>query len=99
MSGRLRADGQQRERGRAGWRVGGGAGGHRNLHTGGVNGMSPGGKEGQGDLDYFKGECEVKHSWQGCSMGADGEEVEAVAAREEEEEGAAAWGKELWAMA
>ena len=57
-------------------------GGHRNLHTGGVNGMWPAGKEGQGDLDYFKGEREVKDSWQGCSMGADGEEMEAVAARE-----------------
>ena len=55
---------------------------HRNLHTGRVNGMWPAGKEGQGDLDYFKGEREVKDSWQGCSMGADGEEMEAVAARE-----------------
>ena len=27
-----------------------GGGGHRNLHTGGVNGMWPRGKEGQGDL-------------------------------------------------
>lgn len=77
----------------------GGGGGHRDLHTGGVNGMWPGGKEGQGALHYFKGECEVKDSWQGCSMGADGEEMEAVAAWKEEEEEAAAWGKELWAMA
>ena len=59
-----------------------GGGGHRNLHTGGVNGMKPRGKEGQGDLEYFRGESEVKDSWQGCSMGADGEEMEAVAARE-----------------
>lgn len=79
---RLRADGQEREQGRRdGWRVVGG-GGHRNLHTGGVNGMWPRGKEGQGDLEYFRGESEVKDSWQGCSMGADGEEMEAVAARE-----------------
>ena len=59
-----------------------GGGGHRNLHTGWVNGMWPRGKEGQGDLEYFRGDREVKDSWQGCSMGADGEEMEAVVARE-----------------
>ena len=90
MFGRLRADGQQRDQGRTGW--GGGGGGHRNLHTGGVNGMWPGGKEGQGDLDYFKGECEVNDSWQGCSMGADGEEMEAVAARKGRREGSGSLG-------
>ena len=37
--------------------------------------MKPRGKEGQGDLEYFRGEREVKDSWQGCSMGADGEEM------------------------
>lgn len=91
MFGRLRADGQQRDQGRTGWR-GAGGGGHRNLHTGGVNGMWPGGKEGQGDLDYFKGECEVNDSWQGCSMGADGEEMEAVAARKGRREGSGSLG-------
>lgn len=40
------------------------------------------GKRARGDLEYVKGEPEVKDSWQVCSMGADGEEMEAVAARE-----------------
>lgn len=71
----------------------GGGGGHRDVHTGGVNGMWPGGKEGQGALHYFKGECEVKDSWQGCSMGADGEEMEAVATREGRRGGSGSWGK------
>lgn len=72
---------------------GGGAGAVIEICTQvGVNGMWPGGKEGQGDLDYFKGECEVNDSWQGCSMGADGEEMEAVAARKGRREGSGSLG-------
>ena len=39
-------------------------------------------ERGPGGPGIFRGEREVKDSLQGCSMGADGEEMEAVVARE-----------------
>lgn len=66
MFGRLRADGQQREQGRRGWRVGGG-GGHRDLHTGGVNGMWPGGKEGQGPCTISRGNVRSRTAGRGVA--------------------------------
>ena len=63
-----------------GWRVRGGP--QKSAHRRGEWNVAKREREQRGDLDSVKGECEVKDIWQGCITGADGEEMEAVEARE-----------------
>lgn len=55
-----------------------------NLHKGVMREGLPRGKEGEGgDENSVHGDWEVKGKWQGCIVGPDGGELEAVEAREE----------------